>query len=476
MNMKKPNILFLLIDDLGCRDLTSFGSTFYETPNLDRLVSAGLRFDNAYAASPVCSPTRASIMSGKYPARVGITQWIGGEAEGKLKDVPYLHYLPLEEKSLATTLRDAGYDTWHVGKWHLGDEDFYPEHHGFDVNFGGCHYGGPGPGGYFSPYGRLPIPAGPEGEYLTDRLTTEAIDLIKKRSDKPFFLNLAHYAVHTPIDAPPHLIEKYRQKAKAMGLDQVDPFVEGEFHPPLHKQSVRVKRRMIQSDIDYAAMIENLDWNIGRVMQALKEEGLEDDTIVIFTSDNGGLSTSEGSPTCNLPYIEGKGWNYEGGTRVCQFIRWPRVVQPHTTCTVPVTSTDFYPTLLEAAGLPLMPEQHVDGVSLMPLLKGANELDRDAIYCHYPHYSNQGGTPATSMVSGDWKLIEFFEDNRLELFNLSIDPSEQDDLAAREPKRTAEMAAKLHAWQKEIEAKIPEVNPDYESQLKRPAIPNNACE
>jgi arylsulfatase A-like enzyme len=470
----KPNILFILIDDLGCRDLTSFGSTFYETPHLDALAASGMRFDQAYASCPVCSPTRASIMSGKYPARVGVTQWIGGKSEGKLRDVPYLHYLPLEEKSVASALRDGGYQTWHVGKWHLGDEPFFPEHHGFDINIGGCHHGGPGPNGYFAPFSLIPITGGPPGEYLTDRLTDEAIRLIRNRNEKPFFLNLSHYAVHTPIQAPAPLIEKYRRKAEVLGLDKVDPFVVGECHPCLHKRDQRVKRRILQSDIVYAAMLENLDSNIARVMAVLKDEGILENTLIVFTSDNGGLSTSEGSPTCNLPFIEGKGWNYEGGTRVCQFISWPGVVQPKSCCNVPVTSTDFYPTLLEAAGLPLLPEQHCDGVSLLPLLKGATMLPRKAIFWHYPHYSNQGGTPAASLVADQWKLIEFFEDGHLELYNLADDPGEQHNLAEVKAEITASLHQQLTAWQAEVSAKIPEPNPDYEAALKRPMVANNA--
>lgn len=474
----KPNILFILIDDLGCCDLTGFGSTFYETPNLDRLAEQGVVFENAYASCPVCSPTRASIMSGKYPARVGVTQWIGGKSEGKLKDVPYLHYLPLEEKSLATALREGGYRTWHVGKWHLGDEPFYPEHHGFDVNIGGCHLAQPGAGGYFAPY-RIPIPEAPAGEYLTDRLTDEAIRLIRGRGDKPFFMHLSHYAVHTPLQAPQALIEKYERKAHALGLDRLDPIVEGEPHSAMHKRQEPIKRRMLQSHPVYAAMVENLDWNIGRVLAALEEEGIADETLVVFTSDNGGLSTSEGSPTCNLPYREGKGWNYEGGTRVCQFARWPGVVRPRTRCFTPVTSTDFYPTFLKAAGLPLLPKQHCDGVSLMPLLKGKDKLARKAIYWHYPHYSNQGGSPAASMVSGNWKLVELFETGALELFNLQADPSEQCNLAEAEPDRVREMARLLKAWQRRVQARIPEPNPDDPSNAvpsQRPLVPNNAHE
>ncbi len=472
----KPNILFILIDDLGCRDLSAFGSTFYETPRLDRLVEQGARFERAYASSPVCSPTRASIMSGKYPARVGVTQWIGGQHEGKLKDVPYLHYLPLEEKSVATALREGGYQTWHVGKWHLGDAPFYPEHHGFDVNIGGCHYGHP-PSGYFAPYGPVPIADAPDGEYLTDRLTDEAIRLIRNRQDRPFFLHLCHYAVHTPLQAPGHLVAKYKEKAKRLGLDQINPFCDGGPMPYLNERGDRMSRRLFQSDPVYAAMIENLDDNIGRVLNALDEEGLADNTLVVFTSDNGGLSTAQGAPTCNLPCVEGKGWNFEGGTRVCQVARWPGVIPPRTSTSVPVTSTDFYPTFLEAAGLPLLPEQHVDGVSLLPLLKGEAEiLPREAIFWHYPHYSDQGGRPAASMVEGDWKIIECFETNQLVLCNLHEDPSEQHDLSAAEPQRFARMTAGLKAWQEEIEAKIPEPNPDYERLVRRPNMPNNACD
>ncbi len=472
-----PNIVFILIDDLGCRDLGCFGSSFYETPRLDAMAARGMRFENAYAACPVCSPTRASIMTGKYPARVGITQWIGGKAEGKLKDVPYLHYLPREETSVAAALREGGYQTWHVGKWHLGDRPFYPEQHGFDVNIGGSHHGGPGPNGYFAPFPQVSIPRAKPGDYLTDVLTEEAIRLIRERdARRPFFLNLWHYAVHTPIQAPAPLIEKYRRKAEAMGLNRVDPFVEGEFHPCLHKKDARVRRRMVQSDPAYAAMIENLDTNIGRLVDALEAEGLMDNTLLVFTSDNGGLSTSEGSPTCNLPFIEGKGWNYEGGTRVCQFAVWPGRIAPGTTCATPVTSTDFYPTFLEAAGLPLRPDQHCDGASLMPLLAGSGEIERDAIFWHYPHYSNQGGTPAASIVAGDWKLIEFFEDGHVELYHLADDRSEQRDLAAAQPEQAAALRARLHAWQADVLAKIPEPNPDYEAQRLMPAVPNNAYE
>lgn len=467
--MATPNILMILIDDLGQRDLGCFGSTFYETPVLDRLAREGMRFTNAYASCPVCSPTRASIMTGKYPARVGITQFIGGTSEGKLKDVPYLHYLPLEEKSVASALRDGGYQTWHVGKWHLGDESHHPDKHGFDVNIGGCHWGMP-KNGYFSPYGIPTLPDGPPGEYLTDRLTDEAIALIENRErNKPFFLDLSHYAVHIPIQAPEHLVRKYRKKAARLRLDKVEPFLEGEHFPCVHKKHMRVKRRVVQSDPIYAAMIENLDTNIGRVLEALEAEGLKEDTMVVFTSDNGGLSTTEGSPTCNFPLAEGKGWNYEGGTRISQIVSWPGRVRPGSLCTESVTSTDFYPTFLEAAGLPPDPEQHCDGRSLIGLLEERGVLDREAVFWHYPHYSNNGSTPAASVVSGPWKLIRYFEDDRLELYNLDHDISESREIAAAHEDVRDRLARMLSEWIEEIEAKIPEPNPGWERVFKEDA-------
>lgn len=470
---EQPNIVMFLIDDLGARDLGCFGSTFYETPNLDRLAREGMLFNNAHATCPVCSPTRASLMSGKYPARVGITQFIGGSSKARLLDVPYLHYLPLEEKSIASSLRDGGYQTWHVGKWHLGDQDFWPQNHGFDVNIGGCHAGHPYQG-FFSPWGLDNLEEGEEGDYLTDRLTDDAIELIKGRDEKPFFLNFSHYAVHTPIQAPAELVKKYEDKAKRLGLDKVQAILPGKPNPRCPDDSWRIQRRIIQSDPTYAAMMENLDTSIGRVLEALEGEGLTDNTIVCFTSDNGGLSTSEGSPTCNLPLAEGKGWNYEGGTRVCQIIRWPGVIEPGSVSEEVVQTCDFYPTFLEAAGLPLMPDQHVDGISMMPILKQEGDLGRDAIYWHYPHYSNQGGWPAASLRSGKWKLIHNFEDDSTELYDLEEDVSEMNNLAHEQGERVASFMSKLKAWQEEVEALIPEENPDWPQQLKRPMVPNNA--
>lgn len=458
--MSKPNFIFILIDDMGWKDLSCCGSTFYQTPNVDRLSEEGVQFTNAYASCPVCSPTRASILTGKYPATVGVTNFIGGNAKGKLIDAPYIHYLPLEEKSLARALKDGGYNTWHVGKWHLGNEPYYPDKHGFDVNVGGCGWGMVRHG-YFSPWGNPTLEDGPEGEYLTDRLTDEAIKLILNNDGAPFYLNMCYYSVHIPIQAKQETIEKHQQRVKDLGLDKENPFEEGDFFPCEHKKDRRIVRRLIQSDPVYAAMIDNLDENIGRLLKALDEAGQAENTVVIFTSDNGGLATAEGSPTCNAPLSEGKGWMYEGGTREPLLIRWPGVIEHGSTCDVPVTSPDFYPTMLEIAGLDLIPEQHCDGVSFLPLLEGTGSMEREAMFWHYPHYGNQGGTPGSSVRCGDYKLIEFFEDGRLELYNLREDVSEERNLADEEPQIAEELKTMLTVWREKVEAKIPETNPDY---------------
>ena len=460
--MRKPNFLFILIDDLGWRDLGCYGSSFYETPHLDRLASEGMVFTDAYAACPVCSPTRASILSGKYPANVGVTNFIGKAhpSRGKLIDAPYIDHLPLEETSLASALKEDGYTTWHVGKWHLGDAPYYPEKQGFDVNVGGCSWGQP-KNGYFSPWGIENLEDGPPGEYLTDRLADEAIRLIRTNDGQPFFLNMDFYSVHTPIQAKENVIAKYEKKAVELGLDKLRTFAEGENFPCEHKKDRRVIRRLVQSDPVYAAMIEALDENIGRLLQALDETGQADNTVVFFTSDNGGLATAEGSPTCNSPLAEGKGWMYEGGTREPLIVRWPHVVEPGSQCTVPVTSPDFYPTMLEMAGLEPRPEQHQDGVSIVPLLKGGTTVEREAIFWHYPHYGNQGGTPGSSVRMGDYKLIEFFEDARLELYNLRDDLSEATNLVDLEPERARRLQTALAEWRAAAEAKSPRPNPEY---------------
>ncbi len=462
-----PNIILVLIDDLGWRDLACFGSSFYETPHLDRMAREGRRFTQAYAACPVCSPTRASLLTGRYPARIGLTDWIDSSkrihpARGHLVDVPYLPYLPQTEETTATLLRRQGYRTWHVGKWHLGSAATYPERHGFDVNIGGSHMGYPGPNGYFSPYQIPKLSAGPPGEYLTDRLTNEAIRLIRGRDDRPFYLNLWYYTVHTPIVAKPEKVEKYRAKARAMGLDRRRALVEGEAFPTEHKKHLSVTRRVLQSDPVYAAMVESMDENVGRLLQVLHTEGLAANTLVLFTSDNGGLATAESSPTCNAPLAEGKGWMYEGGTRVPMIAWQPGTVASGTDCHVPVCSVDVLPTLLRATRTP-PGRRPLDGTDLTDLLEGGDSLARDALFWHYPHYGNQGGTPGSSVRCGDYKLIEFYEDGRRELYHLATDPAEEHNLVAAEPHTTRELHERLRAWRHEVAALYPGPNPDWKS-------------
>lgn len=436
------------------------GSTFYETPNIDSIARDGMRFIDAYAACPVCSPTRASIMTGKYPARIGVTNYIGARRETGRVIVPnYTPYLPLEEKCIAKALKEGGYRTYHVGKWHLGDEPYWPEHHGFDVNIAGCHWGAPAHG-YFSPYHNPRLEDGPRREYLTDRLTDEAIKLIKENGDEPFFLNMCYYAVHIPIQVPKPYKDKYKEKAIKLGLDKKKTFEDGEPFPCEHKKDMRVRRRLLHSDPAYAGMIEKLDENIGRLMQAIKDTGKEKDTIVFFFSDNGGLSTAESAPTCNFPLSNGKGWMYEGGTRDPLLIKWPGVIKPGTECTIPVTSTDFYPTMLQLAGLPLIPEQLCDGTSLIPIIEG-KELEDRAIFWHYPHYGNQGGTPGSSIRLGNYKLIEFLEDGHLELYNIKNDISEKNDLVAEKSDIAKKLKKMLDEWRDDVKAKFPEPNPDW---------------
>lgn len=390
-----------------------------------------------------------------------MTQAIGGHMSGQLRDVPYFSYLPYSDATIAEVLAPAGYQCWHVGKWHLGDRHALPERRGFEVNLGGCDWGLP-KNGYFSPYGIPGFDDGPDGEYLTDRLTDEAIRLIETRDPgRPFFLNLWHYAVHKPIQAPPDLVAKYEQKARASGLDRAPAFEDGEQYPCHPRTNATVRRRLLQSDPAYAAMVENMDTNVGRMLAALDDHGCAQNTLVVLTSDNGGLATSEAPVTSNLPLAEGKGWTYEGGVRVPQVVRMPGVVPVGSHCSEPTTSCDWFPTLLELAGLPQMPDRHADGVSIARLLRG-ERMKRPPIFWHYPHYSNQGSRPACAVRAGEWKLIEHFEDGRRELFDLREDPGESVDLAAREPQRVGELAGQLLAWRADVEALVPKPDPNWD--------------
>jgi arylsulfatase A len=433
----KPNVIFILIDDMGWKDLGCYGSTLYETPHIDKLAAQGMTFTNGYAACPVCSPTRASILTGKYPARLHLTDWIpgvGDQPTHKLLRPKFQQFLPLEEVTIARALKPQGYVSASIGKWHMGSEAYFPEKHGFDLNIGGTH-AGTAPGGYFkfdTPSLKLR-----EGDYLTDRLTEEAERFIETSKDKPFFLYLAHYGVHTPYQAKPAAIAKYKAKIKP---DQA------------------------QNNPIYAAMVESVDDSVGRIVKKLDELKLAERTVLIFFSDNGGLSfTGSKTPpaTSNAPLREGKSYLYEGGIRVPLIIRWPGQVKAGSVCDVPVSSVDFYPTILKITDSKPEPKQIIDGVSLVPLLKQADELKRQAIYWHYPHYNSNGNKPGGAVRAGDFKLIEFYEDGQLELYNLKDDIGEKHDLAAKMPDKVKELHQMLTDWRKSVAAQMPTPNPDY---------------
>ncbi len=431
----KLNIIFVLTDDLGWTDLGCQGSQFYETPNIDRLAREGMRFTQAYSACTVCSPTRAALMTGKYPARLHLTDWIAGHVlpKAKLKVPDWQMHLPLAERTIAEALRAAGYATASIGKWHLGGSEFYPDRQGVDVNLAGCDRGQPP--SYFSPYGIPTLSDGPKGEFLSDRLTDEALKFMEQNRAKPFFIYLPHYAVHTPLMGKPEVVAKYARKA-----DPQNP----------------------QRNAKYAALIESVDDSIGRIRQKLDELQIADQTVIIFTSDNGGLILN--NVTSNLPLRAGKGSQYEGGVRVPLCIKWPGVTQPGSVCDVPVITPDFYPTLLALAKLKPAKGQGIDGESIVPLLTQTGPLRRAAIYWHYPHYHPGGATPYGAIREGDWKLIEVFEDQHVELYNLKDDPGERADLASRLPKKAAQLRAQLVAWRKKVGAQMPSPNPDYNPQ------------
>jgi len=441
-----PNIVIILADDLGYMDIGANNpKSFYETPNIDNLAKAGMRFTQGYAACPVCSPTRASIMTGKYPPRVGITNFIGGNRAGKLKPADFKDHLELDEVTIARHLKDNGYQTFFAGKWHLGNDAYSPAVHGFGPVMGNNQI--------YYPVSQVPAPDPKDDPKTTDRIANEAIRFIAENKDKPFFAYLPFLAVHIPIGAKQELIEKYEKKKVNAPADEWG----------VERQS---KVRRVQNHAAYAAMLEQMDSAIGRVLDALDKNGLKDKTIVVFTSDNGGLSTAEGHPTCNLPLRGGKGWLYEGGIREPWLVRAPGVAKPASVCDTPVITMDFFPTLLELAGLPLMPKLHRDGVSLVPLLKG-NELKRDVpLFWHYPHYGNQGGSPSGAVRDGDWKLIEWYEDGAFELYNLRDDIGELKNLAAQFPDRVNQLHTKLKDFRKDVKAVMPTPNPDWKEPKK----------
>jgi arylsulfatase A-like enzyme len=435
----KPNIVFILADDLGYMDIGANNpQTFYETPNINTLAASGMRFKQGYAACPVCSPTRASIMTGKYPPRTGITDYIPGMRSAKLLSARNANHLPLEETTIAEALRDAGYATFFAGKWHLGDGGFSPKAQGFDPDLTGKNQ-------FYYPSDSPPTDPKNDPK-TTDRIADAAVRFIDAHKDRPFFAYLPFQAVHIAIGARPDLVAKYQLKQAAAPPDAWGT-----------ERSSKV--RLVQNHAAYAAMLEQMDTAIGRVLAALERNGLAGRTVVVFMSDNGGLATAEGHPTSNLPLRAGKGWLYEGGIREPWIIRAPGVTQPGSTCDTPVTSPDFYPTLLELAGLPLRPRQHVDGMSLVPLLKG-EPLARGPLFWHYPHYGNQGGAPGGVVRDGDWKLIEWYEGG-VELYNLANDLGEKHDLAAENPEMVKELQAKFAAWRKDVGALMPTANPNF---------------
>jgi arylsulfatase A len=435
------NIVFILADDLGWRDLACYGSRFYETPNIDRLAREGMRFTSAYSASPVCSPTRAAVMTGKYPARLHLTSHLQGAHR-----LPYSQViaplsrlqLPLEEVTIAEMLRGAGYRTAQIGKWHLGGEGFLAGAQGFDVALGGDTAGSTNSFFYPQWKKKIPLEGTRDGEYLTDRLTDLAIDFIRRPSPRPFFLYLAHYAVHVPIEAKPELIPHYEKKVRPD-----DP----------------------QNFPTYAAMLQSVDESVGRVLAALDEAGVAGSTLVVFTSDNGGVSSREWKDrpvTSNLPLRAGKGHVYEGGIRVPLVVRWPGVTRAGAESAEPVLAVDYAPTLAAAAGIPASRLPRMDGVNIAPVLRGASRLDRERVFWHYPHYSPQLGRPAAAVRERDWKLIRFFGDGREELYNLRDDLAEKNDRAAAEPALRARLSTALTAWLRDTDAQLPAPNPKYD--------------
>jgi len=456
---EKPNFLFILVDDLGWKDLGCYGSAFYETPNIDKLAASGMLFTDAYASCPVCSPTRASIMTGKYPPRLGITDWIPGlrPKKRKLMGPPISNQLALEEVTIAETLKEKGYTTFFAGKWHLGGKGYFPEDQGFDFNKGGHSKGSP-PGGYYSPYKNPKLVDGLEGEYLTDRLTDESITFLARYKTKPFLLYLSFYTVHTPIQACVKHVKKFEIKAKSLAKpDGPSQVPEGDGFTKLR-----------QDNPAYASMVYAMDENVGRLLTALKKYGIDEKTVVVFTSDNGGLSTlhNRGYPTSNKPLRAGKGWCYEGGVRAPVIIRAPGVTKPKSVCSEPVISMDFYPTMLDLAGVAQKPKQHVDGLSLLPLLNGGGTLNRSALYWHFPHYHGSTWKPGAAIRAGRWKLIEFYEDNRIELYDLKEDMGEKTDLSLKFPEKRDELLVKLQKWRKRVGAKMATPNPKFKPKKK----------
>ena len=463
----KPNFLFVLADDLGYHDLSVTGSQYYETPNIDRIANEGMTFTEGYATCQVCSPSRASILLGTFPARHGITDWIGAKTGtewrtknrfNKLIPPEYVHKLPAENITLSEALQAGGYKTFFAGKWHLGDSTSWPEDHGFEINKGGWDAGSP-KGGFFAPWKNPNLSSGQDGENLSMRLAKETSEFIKSNNPnetgQPFFAYLAFYAVHGPIQTTKEKWAKYRQKAEELGIaDQ--GFKMGHFLPI----------RQVQDNPVYAGLVEAMDDAVGEVLSTLDQLDLADNTVVVFTSDNGGVAAGDAFATSNLPLRAGKGYQFEGGIREPYFIKVPGLTDGGLTTTIPATGTDFYPTFLELAGLDLKPDQHVDGQSLVPVLKG-NEINERPLIWHYPHYGNQGGEPSSIIRVGDWKLIHYFEDGHNELYNLKNDLEENRDLALENTETVNDLNKKLFDLLNEMGARFPDKDPMHDAEEEK---------
>lgn len=447
---QRPNIVLMLIDDLGYGDLACYGNTFHETPNIDALCRGCLKFTNAYAAAPVCSPSRAGILTGQHPARLHLTQWIPGVVypHEKLLEPTVPTHLSAGTPTIASELKRLGYVTGSIGKWHLGGEGFYPENFGFDVNVAGDDHGHPAPPhGYFGPFQYHNLQGGSEQDNLTEVLTSKVEDFISGAVGQkaPFFLYLAEYAVHLPLGARPEEIAKYEHKNGNTNRDA-------------------------EPDPVYAAMVESVDKALGSLRAKLDSLGVADNTIIFLTSDNGGV----GFQGRNLHRVGnngslhgGKGYTYEGGIREPLIVHWPGVTEPGTVCDVPVFGCDFMPTFLSLAGYDLPNDRPCDGLNISPLLRGSTSLVRDTLYWHYPHYSDQGGTPSGAIRVGDWKLIEFFEDGHLELYNLKLDVGEQYDFSRSYADKAMEMQEKLRTWRQSLHGAMPTLNPNWDPGLMR---------
>ncbi|UCD61425.1 MAG: sulfatase [Flavobacteriaceae bacterium] len=500
---RQPNIIFFLVDDLGWTDVGCYGSSFYETPNIDALAAEGVRFTSAYAACHVCSPTRASILTGRYPASINLTDWLPGRRDfpfQKLLNPKINQHLPYDIQTLPKVLKENDYQTAILGKWHLGEDSASTAQQGFDLHLPDWNRGWP-KNGYYFPYGMKGLEDGNEGEYLTDRMTSEALKYMEENRDKPFFLYLSHFAVHDPIEGRPDLVEKYQKKLANIPLPESPPFIlEGKpgVENPISRtdldkaieqseyggfkvfpnQTVKIKQH--QDNVQFAGMVESVDESLGRVLDKLDELGIDDQTIVIFYSDNGGMSAAnfwdpkrviykeeldKAYSTSNLPLRGAKGWMYEGGIRVPLIIKWPGKKLQKAICDVPVTSPDFFPTILDMVGI--RNTENYDGLSLVPLLNGDTILNRKAIFWHFPHYSNHGMQSAGGAVrSGDFKLIEYYETGKVQLFNLKDDIGEQTDLSEIEVEKTTELKERLHKWRKEIGAQMMQPNPNYDPFIK----------